>query len=195
MKQSEANAQQERECKICKITKPIIRFKCAEGYFRYKCKDCENIELSLKRKLNINGFKEMANERLRRHRKTPRGAMRQRLQAAKKRCKDLNLPLDITLNFLMELYNKQEGKCAITGLELKFIGDFWDVLSIDRIAPDKGYIQPNVQLVINRVNLMKSNMSMEELLYICKLIVEKGSETISKESTPKPAEAPNNQND
>lgn len=195
MKQSEAESRQYKLCKTCGLTLSLDSFyshRTHKDGYKNTCKSCEGIRKSYLRKCNINGYKDMANERLKKHRKTPRGAMRQRYQAAQKRAKDLALPFSISVDFLMDLYNKQDGKCAISGRPLIFIGDFWDVLSIDRIIPELGYIVDNTQLVVNRVNMMKNNMSLTELYNLCKDIVEKGSETISKESTPKPVEAPNN---
>lgn len=40
-------------------------------------------------------------------------------------------------------------------------------MSIDRIDPNKGYTKDNVQLVCAQVNMMKSDMSLEELYMFC----------------------------
>lgn len=44
-------------------------------------------------------------------------------------------------------------------------------LSIDKIKPEMGYVVGNVQLVQTRLNWMKSNMSNDELLETCKLVI------------------------
>lgn len=173
-------------CNKCGIYRTIDRYNRSpthkDGY-RGICKDCLNQAVKIKRLDNVDGYRSKKNEILRKHRHTPRGAMRQRFQSAKRRAKQLGLSFDLTLDFLMDLFEAQDGKCALTGLPLHFTGEFWDVLSIDRKIPDEGYTKSNVQLVVNRVNAIKGNLSMEELLVICRLIIEKGSETISKEST------------
>ena len=44
--------------------------------------------------------------------------------------------------------------------------------SIDRIDPSKGYTKDNVQLVCSQVNMMKSNMEMDELYMFCENILK-----------------------
>lgn len=45
-------------------------------------------------------------------------------------------------------------------------------VSIDRIDSTKGYLKTNVQLVCMVVNQMKSDLSLNELISICKQIIE-----------------------
>jgi hypothetical protein len=45
-------------------------------------------------------------------------------------------------------------------------------MSIDRIDPTKGYTEDNVQLVCAQVNMMKSDMSLEELYTFCEAILK-----------------------
>ena len=81
---------------------------------------------------------------------------------------------NLTIDNLMNLYNRQRGICAISGLPMTSIngrGIIETNVSIDRIDSDKGYELDNVQLVRCRVNKMKSDMSIEELLYYCNNII------------------------
>ncbi|NDB81391.1 MAG: hypothetical protein EB127_01390, partial [Alphaproteobacteria bacterium] len=43
--------------------------------------------------------------------------------------------------------------------------------SIDKINPSLGYTKGNIQFVCNVANMMKSDMSIEDLIYFCKLII------------------------
>lgn len=83
----------------------------------------------------------------------------------------------LTSEMLIELLEKQEGKCALTGVTLTCILEkgnrAWTNASIDRIIPGGPYILENVRLTSARINIMRSNMSDEELLYWCKLVVQK----------------------
>lgn len=45
--------------------------------------------------------------------------------------------------YLRELYEKGEGKCAITGVKIS--GEGLNKASLDRIDSNKGYIKGNVQ--------------------------------------------------
>ena len=44
--------------------------------------------------------------------------------------------------------------------------------SVDRINPGKDYSIDNIRLVCNHVNMMRSDLSDEELLKYCKAIVD-----------------------
>lgn len=81
----------------------------------------------------------------------------------------------LDLDFLEELYKKQEGKCAISGETMTYQsgeGRIATNISIDQILPNKGYYPENVQLVCLNVNIIKSDQSMEELIEWCKKVVD-----------------------
>jgi hypothetical protein len=62
--------------------------------------------------------------------------------------------IDIDIPFLIELYNKQNGLCAYSGLPLKFGSckhSNW-VVSLERINVHKGYIKDNVCLICYEFN-------------------------------------------
>jgi len=69
---------------------------------------------------------------------------------------------DLTFEFLMELWNKQEGRCALTGLFMTHHRDRSGKndfnVSVDRVRSTEGYLKKNVQLVCARVNSIKSDM-------------------------------------
>jgi DNA-binding transcriptional regulator YiaG len=73
---------------------------------------------------------------------------------------------DIDLDFLKELYLKQHGKCAITGIVMEHIqtgkGRNGKNISIDRINNDLGYVKTNVQFVCDWANVAKGSLTMED---------------------------------
>jgi len=82
--------------------------------------------------------------------------------------------LTLTLEDLINCWNRQRGICAISGLELTFTQSSGRTItnaSIDRIDSHKGYEKDNVQLVCHLVNLMKSDKTTQELIYMCRQIV------------------------
>lgn len=82
---------------------------------------------------------------------------------------------DIDADFLKTLLEKQGGLCAISRTPLTFFkgqGHIPTNASVDRIDPSKGYIKENVQLVAHQVNMMKSNLSIEELMGWCEAILK-----------------------
>jgi hypothetical protein len=81
--------------------------------------------------------------------------------------------------FLWELFLKQEMKCALSGLDIKF-GKPWKQIettaSLDRIDSSKGYMKSNIQWVHKDVNYMKSDFDEEYFITVCKLISTKKGE-------------------
>ena len=69
---------------------------------------------------------------------------------------------------LVALWEKQDGKCAISGVYLTHHKDGTGHkeynASIDRISGDKGYTIHNIQLVAYRINIMKHTLS-EDMFY------------------------------
>lgn len=83
---------------------------------------------------------------------------------------------DLTMAYLVSLYEKQKGCCAISGRSLSLgsvrTGEYEkDTLSIDRIDSSRGYIQGNVHLVTLQVNYAKNQGSLEDLKNLCNDII------------------------
>lgn len=95
---------------------------------------------------------------------------------AASRSKTKGWPFDLTIDFLVDLWNEQEGYCALTGREL-LIGSTnrrWseDLVSIDRIDNNKGYTKDNVWLVAQPVNYAKGVQTLEEFVRMCRQVIE-----------------------
>lgn len=87
-----------------------------------------------------------------------------------------NLAFEINIEYCWELYLKQNGKCAISGLEIPFPDKVVknNFPSLDRIDSKKGYIKGNVQWVHKDVNLMKFDLDQTYFLNMCRIISEYG---------------------
>lgn len=101
-------------------------------------------------------------------------------QNAKKRAKKLSV--EITKQYIIDLYHQQTGLCAITkqkmthiaysrGEEKKHIINNINI-SVDRIDSNKGYTKDNIQLVCAIINRMKSDLSNEQFVELCNLVCE-----------------------
>jgi hypothetical protein len=93
--------------------------------------------------------------------------------------KSRNKEFTINREYVWDLFKKQNGKCAISGVELNFAKTNKNQkinregnASLDRIDSRKGYIEGNVQWVHKRINSMKNNMTEKELINWCKLILK-----------------------
>lgn len=99
---------------------------------------------------------------------------RETLRRARNKKRSKEIIIEITIDDLKELWNKQKGICPYTGWEL--ILPKWKirkspkVASLDRIDSNKGYIPGNIQYVSVMVNYAKSDFSMEEMNVFCDAI-------------------------
>jgi len=84
------------------------------------------------------------------------------------------LYFDITLQDIWDMYQKQDGKCALSGLDIDWasVGSI-HTASIDRIDSSKGYILNNVQLVHKDINFMKQQFSQDYFIEMCQLVADK----------------------
>lgn len=110
------------------------------------------------------------NELQYRHRRTKRGTISNKRAYARKNAKAKGLEFDLSNRFLTELWDKQYGRCALSGAELGYIGTGWSAASIDRIDPSKGYVEGNVQWTCWRANDAKANMTNEDFVSMCRAI-------------------------
>lgn len=83
------------------------------------------------------------------------------------------IEVNITKEYIWELFLKQNRKCALTGMLLTFSKSQKDksgTASLDRIDSSKGYIVGNIQWVHKDINWMKNTFSQEYFIELCKLV-------------------------
>ena len=88
---------------------------------------------------------------------------------------DRKLEFTITIQEAWEHYEKQNRKCALSGLSIYFGDSFTKdetTASLDRIDSSKGYIPGNIQWVHKHINLMKSNYNQEYFIELCKAVAK-----------------------
>jgi hypothetical protein len=88
-----------------------------------------------------------------------------------------NLPFDIDIEYIWDLFLKQNRKCSLSGVDIYFRGkSSRDITaSLDRIDNSLGYIKGNVQWVHKDVNKMKNVFTQEYFLDMCKKIAQQHS--------------------
>lgn len=95
----------------------------------------------------------------------------------KQRAEAKGLDFTISKEYLWDLFEKQNRKCALTGLDIFFTEKtqtkgYRKTASLDRIDNSKGYIEGNLQWVHKDINLIKRNLTEEQLLFYCEKIIE-----------------------
>jgi hypothetical protein len=90
---------------------------------------------------------------------------------------------EVTMEYLWELFQKQEGACAISGIPI-FLNPRWsaqnqgtktDIIqtaSLDRIDSYKSYEIGNVQWVHKDINMMKGSINQNDFIMFCKKVAE-----------------------
>lgn len=105
----------------------------------------------------------------------PHSSFTRILKSAKKR----KLEFSITIEYIWNLFLKQERKCAYTGQLLtlgKHGNDASKTASLDRIDSSKGYIPGNVIWCHKKINILKMNIEINEFYNLCELVTDYKSE-------------------
>ena len=167
----------QKSCKECQRKKSAEYRNKNKEYFKQKNKDNYKKENNKKR---YEKYKAVFLKRKAEYDTSLRGKMYNLLEAARSRAKRKNIDLDIDLEFLLDLYEKQNGKCALTNIQFTFernpegIKNFLPYNpSIDRINPQKGYTRDNVRLLLVIMNLSLNNFGEECLYEVCKAFISK----------------------
>ena len=101
----------------------------------------------------------------------PGGFMSKYKNHAKRR----GILFDLSLSYLDNLFQHQNGRCALTGKLLSFENygyKNYANASLDRIDSNKAYIEGNVQWVDKDINFMKQSISQESFIKLCQSVVE-----------------------
>ena len=91
----------------------------------------------------------------------------------KRNAKRRNLDFALSIEYLWNLFLKQDRKCALTGELLTFgrLHRSWETTaSLDRIDSNIGYIEGNVQWVLKEVNFAKGSLQNSRFIEICKMV-------------------------
>lgn len=168
---SEILKNQSQICTFCKQEKNLFEFYsngCFEDgikKYRTRCKTCV-------KEINIAKYQLSKKTKAQIRSSSYKNYLSSLLLKTSYRKKEYEFNLDIF--FLLNLYEMQNGKCAISGIDMTHIAGQGKVstnISIDRIDPKKGYTKDNVHLVCLFINIMKYTYDLNYFLQICNLIV------------------------
>lgn len=147
-------------CQTCQNYRPLHDFTSAG----YKCIGCKTAAIRKRNeRYKASGiFKRNKLNYKNRHKNEPRYWISERL--SQYQVKDVSIPKsDLTVDYLVSLYEKQGGKCHYTGQQIFFgLGRGHaepNSASLDRLVPALGYTVGNVAWCSYRINTMKGNLS------------------------------------
>lgn len=86
-----------------------------------------------------------------------------------------NLEFNITIQYAWELYERQERKCALSGVPIQFASNRSaknGTASLDRIDSSEGYVEGNVQWLHINANRMKWDLNQEDFISFCHLVAD-----------------------
>ena len=92
-----------------------------------------------------------------------------------RKIKTRDIGCTVTLEELLEIWNKQQGKCIYSKVQLQASSNTVSnnqiyTLSIDRIDSSKGYTKDNIQFISIAMNHMKNNMTHTETLKLLNIL-------------------------
>lgn len=158
-------------CKICRVDKPLENFYAngcfADGIKKYRSR-CKSCVLTKAAQNHLKLYCTKAQKRS----ASPKNFISGILNHAARRKQNLGFDLDLV--YLLQLYEQQQGRCALSGVEMTYKAGAGRVntnISIDRIDSSMGYVRGNVQFVCDIANRMKQDLSQKELLVWCERIL------------------------
>ena len=91
--------------------------------------------------------------------------------------KSRGISVNINIQDAWKQFELQNGKCALSGVELLFsekAGGYWreTTASLDRIDSKMGYTKNNIQWIHKRLQAIKLDLPEQEFFKWCKLIIE-----------------------
>lgn len=147
----------EKVCAKCGASRPETNFDFSHGVLRSACKKC--IEANRRKKWS-SSYQEYLNKLL---------------QSAKS-SRSKTMSFNIELQHLIDLWEKQDGKCALSGVAMTHHRDGSGRkefnASIDRIDQNEGYEPYNIHLVCYRVNILRHNLQVDMFYWWIKTISE-----------------------
>ena len=159
-------------CRTCKDTKPLEEFvksKTGKNGTLNICKPCKSRQSREYMLLdgNYERSQKIRNYNLNNNLTT---RLKHIHQTAKNRTGKNGREFAISHNDIEELWNKQEGRCALSNIPMTTVSGSSEVVSVDRIDNEYGYTTDNIQLVCSMVNLGKNRLTNNRFIEMCRAV-------------------------
>lgn len=204
------------ECKKSKQLKDFYKDRSRKDGLQCRCKECGKKKTVEFKQLHPNYYKEQNKKRYNqlasdktynkkrylKHRdnilkredkwlRSARGRLSSIVTAAVSRGRKYNRKVTINLEWALKEYKKQQGKCAMTGIQFSFDRKQGNRVynpfspSIDRIDSNKGYIPDNCRIVCTIVNIALNRFGDEPFRIMCENYIKQ-----QKSLSPRPVVGP-----
>jgi len=136
------------------------------------CLQCEKIFEAKFHNVYKGNYKSCGCQRFKKFNKNPRWRGVGLISASyffslRRGAKERNLEFSITIEEIWDLFQKQNGRCSLSGVELNFNSErkiYDGNASLDRINSEIGYTISNVQWVDKDINFAKQSLTNEYFL-------------------------------
>lgn len=158
-----------RKCRCCRKIKELneINFlkRNTENGWRGRCRVCHNKNIRINQEMNPT---ELERSRRWREKASKEFPLKFLLKSCKSNSKRYNnREFTITLDDLDNQWNKQKGICYYTNKPMLYQLGNIDSVSIDRKDSSIGYTKENIVLCKKKVNIMKNDATIKDLLQFC----------------------------
>ena len=175
-----------KTCTVCTESKVLFEFgssgkKNGSGY-KAVCKKCLAEKLSEWRKANPEKTKEQERRSyvLNKDNISIKNKKRYTNLTLEKKFEQLfttatkrkTVEVFISIQYIKDIWEKQEGRCAYTKLPLTSEAHQLNTVSLDRIDSSKDYVEGNIQLVCVPINRMKLDMTEDRFIELCLLVTK-----------------------
>ena len=179
----------EKKCSLCKLMLPIDCFSSVTRTHKtngseYKvynawCNNCYRDDIkrryrSMDEKEKSEHIKNIVNAAKMKRESSLEYRIVNAISRSTARASRRGLDHDIDYEYIMEVYNHQEGKCFYSGDDLTLSGS--SVISLERINSLHGYTKDNIVLCTVAVNRMKNSHTQDEFINLCGRIWNKANE-------------------
>ena len=159
-------------CGIEKDTAYFYRHRASKYGVRAMCRSCSNAKGRERSERTPQEVKDRYNIQRAKRRATDVIAKLGSLCSwSKSRAKKSGIGHSVTKQDLIELYEAQDGKCALTGREFNLEPYHMNGISLDRENNSEGYHVGNIQLVTKAANMAKAELTKGELISLCEDII------------------------
>lgn len=162
---------QSKKCTRCKLEKPkyefvITLYQHKKLIIKSYCKECQ-------REYNRNNTNKYDRKQ---YKDCKRGDLKSHISERIANYYQEDSQSDLTTEYLIDLYDKQNGKCYYTN-EPMIIGHrggktLKENMSLDKLSPIKGYWKNNVVWCTYLANTVKQNLNENEFYNICLTILK-----------------------